>query len=275
MSTASAGPVATARLEPQSRPPLVAAARDAAALAGRNLRHIPRQPELLVFATIQPIMFVLMFAYVFGGAIDTPGLDYIDFLIPGIIVQTLAFGSVATGVGLAEDLHGGLIDRFRSLPMARSAVLAGRTLSDLVRNAFALALMLAVGHLIGFRFDSGAAEIAAGILIALLFGFALSWISAIVGLSVRTAEAAQSASFIWLFPLVFASSAFVPVESMPAALEAVAQYTPVTVTVDALRALFLGGDVGDSALLSVAWSVGLTAVFAPLAVARYRRTATS
>jgi len=275
MNSATAIPATPMTPSPRQRPAVLAAFRDAAAVAGRNLRHIPRQPELLVFATIQPIMFVLMFAYVFGGAIDTPGLDYIDFLIPGIIIQTLAFGSVATGVGLAEDLHSGLIDRFRSLPMARSAVLAGRTASDLVRNAFSVALMLAVGYLIGFRFDSAVPEILAGIALALLFGFALSWIAAIVGLSVTSAEAAQSASFIWLFPLVFASSAFVPVASMPAALEAVAQYTPVTVTVDAVRALFLGGEVGDSALLSVGWSCALTAIFAPLAVAKYRRTATN
>lgn len=255
------------------RPPLLAALRDAGSLAMRNLRHIPRQPELLVFATIQPIMFVLMFAYVFGGAIDTPGLDYIDFLIPGIVVQTLAFGSVATGVGLAEDLQGGLIDRFRSLPMARSAVLSGRALSDVARNAFSLVLILAVGYAIGFRFDATLADVAAGVALVLLFGFALSWTSAIVGLSVRSAEAAQSASFIWLFPLVFASSAFVPIESMPPALQAFAEYQPITVTVDALRALFLGGEVGKSAQLSVAWSVVLIGVFSPIAIAKFRRAA--
>lgn len=272
MSTSTPA-MATGPLEPPHRSVAARSVRDAAALAVRNLRHIPRQPQLLVFTTVQPIMFVLLFTYVFGGAINTPGVDYVDFLVPGIIVQSLAFGSVSTSVGLAEDLGGGLVDRFRSLPMSRSAVLAGRAASDLLRNAFSIVLMLVVGSIIGFRFDASVSDVLAGLGLALLFGFALSWVAAFVGLIVKNAEAAQSAAFLWLFPLVFVSSTFVPVDTLPSALRAVAEHTPVTVTVDALRALFLGGHVGQAALLSIAWSVGITALFGTLSVLRYRSTA--
>jgi len=252
---------------------MTAAARDGLAMAVRNLRHVGRNPQLLVFSTVQPIMFLLMFAFVFGGAIASPGYaSYEQFLIPGILVQTIAFGAVATGVGLAEDISKGLMDRFRSMPIARSAVLVGRTLADLARNAFALALMLLVGLLIGFSFDDTLPRVAAAIALIVLFGHAVSWVAATVGILVRDPEATQPAMFLWLFPLVFASSAFVPVESMPAALEAFAEVQPVSLTVDAARALFNGGDATGAALGSLAWSAGLIAVFAPLAVLRYRRS---
>ncbi len=248
------------------------AVADAVTVTQRNLITYTRLPQLLVFSTIQPVMFVLLFAYVFGGAIRTPGVDYIQFLIPGIMVQTVAFGSTQTGVGLADDLGKGIIDRFRSLPMARSAVLAGRTTSDMVRNLFVILLMLGVGTLIGFRVQTNLAAALAAIGLAVLFGFAFSWISATIGMSVANVETAQVSGFIWIFPLVFASSVFVPVETMPSWLQTFAEVQPITATVNALRALLLGGETTRHVLGSIAWSLAILAVFVPLAVRRYRRT---
>ena len=247
------------------------AVADSLVIARRNLMRVPRSPELLVFMTIQPVMFVTLFVYVFGGAIATPGLDYVDFLLPGILVQSIAFGGSLTGVGLAEDLQKGLTDRFRSLPMARSAVLTGRTAADIATNSFQIVVMIAVGYLVGFRFSTSVGEVAAGLALLVLVGYAFSWISATVGLLVPNVEAAQSAGFIWLFPLTFVSSAFVPAETMPPALEWFAEVNPITVWVDALRGLFLGVPDGGAAWKGVLWAVGLVAVFAPLSVARYRR----
>jgi len=212
-----------------------------------------------------------MFRYVFGGAINTPGIPYVDYLMPGIFVQTVVFGALTTGVGLAEDLQKGLIERFRSLPMARSAVLLGRTIADLVRNIFVVALMSAVGLLVGWNPSGDLVSVVAGLGIVLGFAYALSWVFAIVGLSVRDSETAQAASFPILAPLVFASSAFVPVASMPGWLQAFARHQPVSVVVNAVRALTLGGASASQVLSAVAWIVGIVAVFAPLAVARYRR----
>jgi len=246
---------------------------DAWVVTKYNLIAVPRVPELLVFLTIQPILFVVLFRYVFGGAIDTPGLSYVNFLIPGIIVQTVAFGGITTGIGLAEDLQKGVIDRLRSLPMARFALLAGRTVADIARNMFSIVLMVLVGIIVGFSFqDTDVAKVVAGVLLLLLFGFTFSWIAALIGLSVPNAEVAQSAGFIWLFPLTFASSAFVPVDSMPDWLQAFAEVNPVTVTVNAVRELWLGAPAGNDILWSVLWSLGLIAIFAPLATLRYRRT---
>jgi ABC transporter DrrB family efflux protein len=246
---------------------------DAWVVTKYNLIAVPRVPELLVFLTIQPILFVVLFRYVFGGAIDAPGLSYVNFLIPGIIVQTVAFGGITTGIGLAEDLQKGVIDRLRSLPMARFALLAGRTVADIARNMFSIVLMVVVGIIVGFSFqDTDVAKVVAGVLLLLLFGFAFSWIAALIGLSVPNAEVAQSAGFIWLFPLTFASSAFVPVDSMPDWLQAFAEVNPVTVTVNAVRELWLGMPSGNDILWSVLWSLGLIAIFAPLATLRYRRT---
>ena len=246
---------------------------DAWVVTKYNLIAVPRVPELLVFLTIQPILFVVLFRYVFGGAIDTPGLSYVNFLIPGIIVQTVAFGGITTGIGLAEDLQKGVIDRLRSLPMARFALLAGRTVADIARNMFSIVLMVVVGIIVGFSFqDTDVAKVVAGVLLLLLFGFAFSWIAALIGLSVPNAEVAQSAGFIWLFPLTFASSVFVPVDSMPDWLQAFADVNPVTVTVNAVRELWLGMPSGNDILWSVLWSLGLIAIFAPLATLRYRRT---
>ena len=250
------------------------AASDVVVLARRNLLRIPRAPDLLISFTVQPIMFVLLFVYVFGGAIRTPGYEYVDFLMPGIIVQTMAFGGFVTALGLADDLKKGLIDRFRSLPMARAAVLAGRTLADVATNVVSLLVMLAVGLIAGFTFSAGAPEIVAGAALMLLFGYAFSWIFALFGLTASSAESAQAIGFVVVFPLTFISSAFVPVDSMPAGLQQFAEVNPVTVVVDAVRALWLDAPAGNDIWGAVVWSVGLAAVFAPLCVSRYRKAVT-
>jgi ABC transporter DrrB family efflux protein len=247
---------------------------DAIVLTERALRHIPRNPELLVFSTIQPVMFVVLFRYVLGGAIKLPpGVDYVNFLMAGVFVNTVAFGSFSTGIGLAEDLQNGLVDRFRSLPMSRAAVLIGRTLSDLVRNIFTGAVMFGVGVLVGFNPQGGPLEIAAAVGILLLTGFAFSWIGATIGLAVRSVEAVQSAGLIWLFPLIFASSAFVPTATMPAGLRAFAQHQPITYIVDAARGWLLGTPVHSNGWIATVWCVGILAVFVPLSVRVYRRAA--
>jgi ABC-2 type transport system permease protein/oleandomycin transport system permease protein len=248
---------------------------DTKTITWRNLVSLRRTPQLLVFATVQPVIFVLLFRYVFGGAIHIPGVDYVNYLMPGVFAQTVVFGAIQTGIGLAEDLNKGLIERFRSLPMARSAVLAGRTLADLVRNVFVVLLMVAIGYLVGFRVQTGFFGFLGGVAVMLLFGFSLTWIFAIVGLTARDAETAQAMSFPILAPLVFASSAFVAVDSMPSWLQGFATYQPVSIAIDAVRSLMLGGQFQDPAkvLGSLAWSFGIVAVFAPLAVRVYRRTA--
>ena len=244
---------------------------DTLIIAERNLVRLPRRPDLLLAFTVQPIMFVLLFAYVFGGAIPTPGHTYIDFLIPGILVQTMAFGGFVTAMGIAEDLRKGLVDRFRSLPMSRSAVLAGRTLSDIVTNGISITVMLVVGVIIGFGFESPFLHVVFGILLLLLFGYAFSWVFAFIGLTSSSPEAAQSVGFILIFPLTFISSAFVPPETMPAALQWFAEVNPFSITVNAIRALFIGDPAGNSIWEALAWSVGIAAVFAFLAVTKYKR----
>jgi ABC transporter DrrB family efflux protein len=244
---------------------------DTLVLAKRSFLRIPRAPDLLLSFTVQPIMFVLLFVYVFGGAIETPGFDYVDFLMPGIIVQTMAFGGFVTALGLSEDLKKGLIDRFRSLPMSRAAVLAGRTLADIVTNSISIAIMIGVGALAGFGFDAPFAHIVAGLLLLLLFGYAFSWVFAFIGLSSSSPEASQSLGFIVIFPLTFVSSAFVPVDSMPSALQAFAEVNPFTIVVDAIRSLFLGAPAGNDVWGAVAWSVGIATVFAFLSVEKYKR----
>jgi ABC transporter DrrB family efflux protein len=246
---------------------------DTLIIAERNLIRLPRAPELLIGFTIQPIMFVLLFRYVFGGAIRTPGYSYVDFLIPGIIVQNTAFGGFATALGLNEDVHKGLIDRFRSLPMSRSAVLAGRTLSDVATNTLSITILLVTGVIIGFGFQTSFLDAAAGIGLLLLFGYAFSWFFAFVGLLVSSPESANSVGFIAVFPLTFISSAFVPVQSMPAVLKAFAEVNPFTIVVDAMRYLWLGAPDSSSVWEAFVWVFVIMAVFAPLAVARYRRAA--
>ena len=246
--------------------------RDATAVAGRNLIAYRRVPQLLVFSTIQPVIFVLLFRYVFGGAVKTPpGVDYVDYLMPGIFVQTTVFGAIGAAVGLATDLKSGLLERFRSLPMARSAVLAGRTTADLARNVFVAALMAVVGFAVGFRIHTSALGFLAGMLLVLLFGYVLSWVFATVGLVVGDPETAQAAAFPVMAPLVFASSAFVPVSTMPSWLQPFAEHQPVSVTASAVRALMIGGPTTSYVLQSLAWCVGILLVFGPIAVRRYRR----
>ena len=249
---------------------LAMAASDTAVLATRNLKRIPRQPDLLIAYTVQPVMFVLLFVFVFGGAIVTPGFDYVDFLMPGIIVQSIAFGGFVTALGLSEDVQKGLIDRFRSLPMARSAVLAGRTFSDIPLNLLSLVVLLAVGIAAGFNFDSDIGKILLGIVLLLFFGYAFSWIFALVGLYSSSPETANSIGFTAIFPLTFASSAFVPVASMPDGLKQFAEVNPITTVVDAVRHLWLSTPAHSDVWMSFVWCVVLIAIFAPLAVRRYR-----
>lgn len=246
---------------------------DTLVIAERNLIRLPRAPDLLLAFTVQPVMFVLLFVYVFGGAISTPGYDYVDFLIPGIIVQNIAFGGFVTAIGLNEDLSKGLIDRFRSLPMARPAVLAGRTMADIVTNFISMTILIITGLIIGFSFDATPLEIVGGVLLLLLFGYAFSWVFALLGLIVKSPEAANSIGFIAVFPLTFISSAFVPVDSMPEGLQWFAEINPFTIVVDAMRALWVGAPAGDDVWGAVVWSLVIIAVFAPLAVRRYRRAA--
>ena len=247
--------------------------RDTAALAKRNLLGYLRVPQLLVFSTIQPVIFVIMFRYVFGGAIGgLEGVPYVDYLMPGIFIQTVVFGSIATAIGLATDMKTGLMERFHALPMARSAVLTGRTIADLIRNVLVVTLMMVVGFLVGWRVHTNALGLMAAALLVLSFGFAMAWIFATVGLALGDPESAQAAAFPVLAPLVFASSAFVPVDRMPGWLQVFAEHQPVSVTVDAVRALTLGGPTSDSVLQSLAWIAGILIVFATLAVRLYRRT---
>jgi len=243
---------------------------DTVVIAERNLMRIRRQPDLLLAFTVQPVMFVLLFVYVFGGAISTPGYEYVDFLIPGIIVQNIAFGGFVTALGLAEDLNKGLIDRFRSLPMARAAVLAGRTMADIATNTLSVVVLLVTGLIIGFSFHANVGEILLGFVLLLLFGYAFSWIFALLGMVVSSPEAANSLGFIAVFPLTFISSAFVPTDSMPAALEWFADINPFTIVVNAMRSLWLGAPAGNYVWGAFVWSFVLIAVFAPLAVHRYR-----
>jgi ABC-2 type transport system permease protein len=247
---------------------------DTVVLARRNLMRIPRQPDLLIAYTIQPVMFVLLFVYVFGGAIQTPGFDYVDFLMPGIIVQSIAFGGFVTALGLSEDVQKGLIDRFRSLPMSRAAVLTARTSSDVVLNCLSLVVLFAVGFAAGFNFiDATAGEIALGIVLLLFLGYAFSWIFALVGLYSSSPETANSIGFTLIFPLTFASSVFVPADTMPDGLRQFAQANPFTTISDAVRSLWLNTPAHTDIWMAFVWCVVLTAVFAPLAVARYRKVA--
>jgi ABC-2 type transport system permease protein/oleandomycin transport system permease protein len=247
---------------------------DTLVLMRRNLMRIPRQPDLLIAYTIQPVMFVLLFVYVFGGAIRTPGFDYVDFLMPGIIVQSIAFGGFVTALGLSEDVQKGLIDRFRSLPMSRAAVLTGRTFSDIVLNCLSLVVLLAVGFAAGFNFiDASAGEIVLGILLVLLLGYAFSWVFALLGLFSSSPETANAFGFTLIFPLTFASSAFVPAESMPDGLRHFAEVNPFTTISDAMRSLWLDTPANTDVWMAFVWCVVLIAIFAPLAVARYRTVA--
>jgi len=250
---------------------------DTGTLTRRNLLAVTRIPEALFFSTVQPIMFVLLFRYVFGGAIHTDATSYVNYLMPGIFVQTVAFGAVSTSIGLAEDLQKGLIERFRALPMSRGAVLLGRTTADLIRNIFVIVVMTVVGLLVGFRPTTGVVSYIGGVVLILFFAYALSWGFAIVGLSAPNSETAQVMSFPLIFPLTFISAAFVPLSSMPSWLRGFATYQPFSVTVSACRSLMVGAastGTGKSTAFwlwqSLAWTVVLLVVFIPLAIRKYR-----
>ncbi len=268
-------------LTPQLRVPSGGARvlSDSWQMTSRLIKQIIRVPDLLVFSIIQPIMFVLLFRYVFGGAINVGGGNYVDYLMPGVFVQTLLFNGAVTGIGMADDLQKGIVDRFRSLPMARSALLVGRATSDLIRSTLIFVVMLVVGVITGFRFSGGVVGAICGTLLMLGFSFAFSWIGILIGLVVKTVEAAQSGGFIWLFPLTFASSAFVRTDSMPGWLQAFADYNPVTVVVNSVRRLYLSDQLADQfgvpALAgqlaqSLAWLAGVIVVFVPLCVWKFR-----
>jgi ABC transporter DrrB family efflux protein len=265
VATAASRPAARVRRSP------IWILTDSITIAWRAMLAVVRNPQLLVVDTITPIMFVLLFAVVFGGAIQTPGVSYVTFLMPGIFVQTVVFGGTSTAVGLAEDLQKGIIDRFRTLPMAPSAVLIGKTFADLLRNAYTVVIMTIVGFAIGFRFTGSVAEFGLALMLITFFGYSISWLSANIGLRAKSAQAAQGAIFIPVFPLTFLSSAFVPVATMPEWLQPIAEANPVTVVVNAARGLIVGAPQTDTILLAIAWIIGLVAVFAPLAIWSYRR----
>jgi ABC-2 type transport system permease protein/oleandomycin transport system permease protein len=243
-----------------------------ATITARNLRRLIRVPTLLVFATVQPVLFVLLFTYAFGGAIHVPGVaHYIDYLLPGIFVLAIGFGASQTGVAIAEDLTTGMIDRFRSLPIPGSAVLAGRVAADALRNLFVTGLMIAVGAAIGFRFHAGPAAALAAVAFAVVTGVAFSWLNLLLGLAVRDPESAGLAGLFPVIILFFTSSALVPVATMPGWLQAFAKANPITVITSALRALCLGGPTARPAIEATAWLAGLLAVTIPAATVRYRR----
>lgn len=244
---------------------------DAMAITWRNLIGYLRIPQALFFSTLQPVMFVLLFRYVFGGAVPIRGLDYVDYLLPGVFVQTMLFGGAGTAIGLAEDSSKGLIERFRSLPMARSAVLAGRTLADMCRNVFVFLLMTVVGYLVGFRVHTNLFGYLAAFALVIAFSYALAWGFAALAMSAPNGETAQLMTFPIVFPFVFASSAFVPTATMPGWLQAFANNQPVTKMVNATRALMLGGPTSTPVLHAVLWTLGALVVLMPLAVTRYRR----
>lgn len=244
---------------------------DILVITRRNLIRYIRLPQLLVFSTIQPVMFVLLFVYVFGGAIKNTGVSYVNYLIPGILVQTVIFGAMQTGIGLADDISKGMIDRFNSLPIARFTVLSGRILSDTLRNIFVVLLMCVVGFIIGFRYQTSLLEFVFALFIVILFGFSFSWVSAIIGLVVKDPETAQVGGFVWIFPLVFASSIFVPIDTMPSLLKFFAKNSPITIVVNAVRGLILGGGASSNILNSFIWVLSIFALFAPLAVYLYNR----
>ncbi len=245
---------------------------DTLTITRRNLIVWTRVPAYLVFTVVQPVMFVLMFRYVFGGAINVPGgIDYVNFLMPGILAQTAAFASVGTAIALAQELQKGVIDRFRSMPMARPAVLAGRLVADTGRMTVTVLIVVGVGYAVDFRFSNGAGLAVLMILLAMVFGLAVCVISAYTGLAIKDEESVQAFGLIWLFPLTFLSSAFVPISSMPGWLQAFANNQPVTYIINTMRALAIGGPIEANLWKSAVWLAGIFLVFLPLAVRAYKR----
>ena len=260
---AGAGPL------PRSRP--VRFLADTLTMTRRNLLYLYRQPQNVVFALVSPIMFTLLFTYVFGGSISTGSGTYADFLIPGIMVQTVLFGGGNTAIGLAEDMNRGVIDRFRSLPMSRMAVLSGRTLADGLRGVITNTVIVVVGLAVGFRFHNGLGWGVASFLLVVVFGYAFTWFFAWMGLALGNVEAVQAASFVPVFPLTFAASTFAPVENMPGWLQAFANNQPVTAVTDTVRAMMHGGEITEPLIRSLLWTAAILVVFGYLSVRRYRR----
>jgi len=260
-------------LQPVQRSRMIWAFLDTWVLFKRSIMHIKQDLEQLFALTIQPIMFVVLFRYVFGGAIETGGVSYVNFLMAGIFVQTAAFGSTVTGFTIANDKAKGIMDRFRSLPMVKSAVLTGHVFADLARNAFATVVMVLAGLAVGFRPEASFIDWIAVFGLILLFTFALSWVFAIVGLTAKSVEVVQQSSFIWIFPLTFVSSAFVPTSTMPGWLRVFAENQPVTHVVEAVRALLLNQPIGNHGWISLIWGIGIFLVAFPIASAIFRRQA--
>jgi ABC-2 type transport system permease protein/oleandomycin transport system permease protein len=254
------------------RPRLPWPVADALAVTKRNLISMTRAPQVIVFSTIQPVLLILIFRYVFAGSMHIPGVHYVEYLISGILVLTVAFGTQTTATAVAEDLHRGLIERFRSLPMSRSAMLAGRATADTCRLLFMILLMIAVGYLVGFRLRTTPLALVAAVALLLLFGHAMAWVMALIALTSKSAEAATAASFPVLALLCFPSNVFVATALMPAAVRAYAAHQPVSATVDAVRSMLLGGPTGWHVLVALVWCVAMVAFFAPLAVRRYRHS---
>ncbi len=246
--------------------------RDSWTEALRHLRIVPRTPDLMIFAIIQPVMFVLLFVYVFGGSITIPGFsDYKQYLLPGIFAQTVVFGSSFTGFGIAEDMHKGLIERLRSLPMTQPAVLIGRTVSDVIRNLVSFLVMLLVGFIVGFRFEGSILAAVGACLLLLGFSYSFSWVHALIGLSVSSVETVQSAGFMWMFPMTFVSSAFVDTSTLPTPLQWFADVNPFTAATNATRGLYNGYDPGNDLWIAIAWAVGITVVFGFLSTRRFAK----
>jgi len=247
------------------------ALRDMGGVTRRNLLRIIRTPQLLFMSIVQPTIILLLFRYVLGGSIKIPGVDYVDYIVPGIFLEAVLIGGMTTALALAQDLQAGMIDRFRSLPMARSAFLAGRTLADLCRSIFALAFIVGLGLLVGFRFHDSVGACLAGIALIIFFGYAFTWVYASVGLAVKDPQTAQMAAILPMFILFFASSALVPVATMPGWLQPFARNQPATVVIDSVRALFEGGPLGHELWQAVAWCAGIFVVFFVVSLNLYRK----
>jgi ABC transporter DrrB family efflux protein len=251
---------------------LISELRDGLIITKRNIMRYIRLPQLIVISSIQPIMFLTLFNFVFGGALGAAaGVDYINFLLPGIMVQTILFGALQTGIGLSRDLNAGIIDRFRSLPMSRSAVLTGRTTADLIRNTSTAMILLVTGFAYGFRFQNGTLDAFIMVLMIVAFGYAFSWVAAFIGLAVKDEETSQLAGFLFIFPLTFASATFVPTDTMPGWLQAFANNQPVTFAVTSARHFALGTPSNGAEWKLLAWIVGLLVVFVPLSIYTYKR----
>jgi len=255
-------------LAPAGRPNVVA---NTLTIARRNLLHIKATPEQLVEMSIQPLMFLVLFVYVFGGAIAGSSREYLQFALPGILVQSVAFLPFTTAIALNVDFQRGVIDRFRSLPIARSAVIGGRILADGARIVWSILIITGFGVLLGFRFGGGVAGAIGALVLITTFGLVMCWPMAFIGITARTTESVNTWGFMIILPLTFASSAFAPPDTMPAWLEAIVNANPLTSVIDAARGMMLGGPVAEPLIKSAIWMVVITAVFAPLAIGRYRR----